>query len=198
MAETTLRARSRARRRAAIERAALTLFAERGYEATTIADIAAAAEVAPRTVSLYFPTKLDLALAYSNAAARRMMALLADSGDDEPLVEALVRFVRHELLEESGMLARHRAMTETNLQLRGVRSAIGAESYLQAKIKLARELGRDLDDVAVGIVGAAAEGVVRSLLELDPAGNDVGVAVEIAVAVLEASMTVVRSGEFVG
>ena len=58
-----LRERSKARRREAIIRAALELFADRGYDATTIADIAAAAEVAPRTVTMYFPSKQDIAMA---------------------------------------------------------------------------------------------------------------------------------------
>ncbi len=49
MAQTGLRERSKARRRTAIIRAAYELFAERGYDATTVADIAEAAEVAPRT-----------------------------------------------------------------------------------------------------------------------------------------------------
>src|ERR1700735_659292 len=62
MAEIGLRERSKARRRAAIIRAAYELFAERGYDATTVADIAEAAEVAPRTVAMYFPAKQDIAL----------------------------------------------------------------------------------------------------------------------------------------
>jgi AcrR family transcriptional regulator len=63
MAES-LRERSRTRRRAEIERAALWLFAERGYDATTVAQVAEAAEVSPRTVSLYFPSKHEHALSY--------------------------------------------------------------------------------------------------------------------------------------
>ncbi len=62
MPEVGLRERSKTRRRAAIIRAAYELFAEHGYDATTIADIAEAAEVSPRTVAMYFPAKQDIAL----------------------------------------------------------------------------------------------------------------------------------------
>ncbi|AUS78861.1 TetR family transcriptional regulator [Actinoalloteichus sp. AHMU CJ021] len=52
------RRRRRAQRtRAGIEAAALRLFREHGFEATTIAQIADAADIAPRTFFRYFPSK---------------------------------------------------------------------------------------------------------------------------------------------
>lgn len=55
-----LRERKRARTRALIADSAMTLFAQRGFDRVTVADVAATAELAVTTVFNYFPTKEDL------------------------------------------------------------------------------------------------------------------------------------------
>ena len=55
-----LRSRRKERTRRAFREAALTLFAEQGYDATTVAQIAELAELAERTFFLHFPTKEDV------------------------------------------------------------------------------------------------------------------------------------------
>jgi len=57
-----LRERKKAKTRAALQAHAVRLFREQGYDATTVEQIAEAAEVSPSTVFRYYPTKEDLVI----------------------------------------------------------------------------------------------------------------------------------------
>ncbi|MGF6882569.1 AcrR family transcriptional regulator [Nocardia sp. GAS34] len=74
-AETGLRARKRKRTQDAIVDCALRLFEEKGYDAVTIEEIAAAADVAPRTFYRYFPAKEDVILGNPDGRAASATAL---------------------------------------------------------------------------------------------------------------------------
>lgn len=69
-----LRARKKRAAREAIARTARRLFAERGFDGVTVAEVAAAADVAETTVFNYFPTKEDLAFAGREEGVLRVVA----------------------------------------------------------------------------------------------------------------------------
>ena len=71
-----LRERKKAKTRALIQEHALRLFREQGYDATSVEEIAEAAEVSPSTVFRYFPTKPDLVI-YDDLDERMIEAFRA-------------------------------------------------------------------------------------------------------------------------
>lgn len=85
-----LRDRKKRRTRLAIERAVLSLTLERGYEATTVEDICAAAEVSRKTLFNYFPSK-EAALTGATGefpSAEEIVALLERSCEEAGLAGA--------------------------------------------------------------------------------------------------------------
>ncbi len=81
--------RRKSRTRQAIQKAALELFAERGYRESTINDIAERAEVAPRTVTVHFPAKEELLLDAEPFTLDSMSERLSARRPNESALEAL-------------------------------------------------------------------------------------------------------------
>jgi TetR/AcrR family transcriptional regulator, regulator of mycofactocin system len=79
--------------RRAVTHTALELFAERGYEETTVDDIADALGVSRRTLFRYFPSKNDMVWGDFDLVLARLRRCLDETGPDEPLHEALGRAV---------------------------------------------------------------------------------------------------------
>jgi len=96
--EGSLRDRQRAQIRAEIRRAAFRLFVERGYDAVTTEEIAAAAGVSPRTFFRHVPTKEDLLLAPVRHGGAAIVNLLeqrpAGESPDVALINAIVARIR--------------------------------------------------------------------------------------------------------
>jgi AcrR family transcriptional regulator len=84
-----LRERTRQAVRREITEAAGALFIERGYETTTIDDIAAAVGMSKRSVFRYFPTKEDLILGKFDYIAAEMLEGLQSRPAGEPVWDTL-------------------------------------------------------------------------------------------------------------
>ena len=84
-----LRERKKQRTREQIVEAAMRLFAERGYHATTIADIATAADVAPRTFFSYFPSKEAVVFHNVDRDLDALASALRDRPAGETVYDAL-------------------------------------------------------------------------------------------------------------
>ncbi len=77
--------------RRAVSRTALEMFAERGFEETTVDDIAEALGVSRRTLFRYFASKNDMVWGDFDRVLERLRRCLDATGPDEPLHEALRR-----------------------------------------------------------------------------------------------------------
>src|SRR6267378_1608724 len=88
-----LRERKKQKTRDTIIKVALELFAERGYEETTIAEIADAAEISPRTIFAYFPSKEDILFYDMPEMLERLAQVLRDRPEGGTALDALRDFI---------------------------------------------------------------------------------------------------------
>src|ERR1700728_3578871 len=164
-----LRERSKARRRAAIIRAAFTLCAERGYQATTIADIAAAAEVAPRTVAMYFPSKQDIAMARFSATVDSLTSAMRALAPGQSITEAVGRWLRtYEAAADRELTELALRMFAANLELNALRSAWMAATIAEGAALVARETGAAPGDPGPQMASVATAAILLELLDFPP------------------------------
>jgi AcrR family transcriptional regulator len=103
-----LRERKKRETRARLVAVAFELFQAQGYEATTLAQIAERGQVAARTVSNYFPQKVDLLVAYRESLLEVAEASLRRSRETDPLRRlraALLSLARELQRQPNGRLA---------------------------------------------------------------------------------------------
>src|ERR671930_2380372 len=100
-AELGLRERKKQQTRQLIADTARRLFAERGFEAVTVAEVARAADVSEATVFNYFPTKEDLFYSGMEAFEEELLSTIRRREPGESVLGAFGRFV----MEPRGLLA---------------------------------------------------------------------------------------------
>lgn len=85
----SLRESKKQQTRDALASAAVDLIIERGFDATTVEDIAASVQVSPRTFFRYYPTKEDVVVDLLREGVIDLVHRLAARPPDEPLPTAL-------------------------------------------------------------------------------------------------------------
>src|SRR5919197_1285056 len=95
-----LREQKKEQTRQLIADTAWRLFADRGFDQVTVAEVAREAMVAPATVFNYFPSKEDLFFFRLEAYGRRLVDAVAGRREGEPALAAF----RRDLLQPAGLL----------------------------------------------------------------------------------------------
>ena|SRR5215210_2319413 len=160
-----LRERKRRRTREAIARAALELFDRQGFHETTIPQIAAAADVSPRTVSGYFPHKEELAFPDSEEAFESLVRRLRERPAGEATAHALRAWIEAWLGAQAGRdeeLRMRRRVVERDERLR----AYEHRFMLRAQDAIAEAIGRDLGVSAAELEPRMAAAATLTVFEV--------------------------------
>jgi AcrR family transcriptional regulator len=191
-----LRERKKARTRASIREHALRLFREQGYQATTVEQIAAAAEVSQSTFFRYFPTKEDVVL-------RDDFELrIFEAFERQPPQLGPIAAIRAAVSEALATLtpaewAEFRETSELSFATPEIRARTFDElaRTIQAMTDvLARRVGRAPDDLAVQAIAGAVFGIIITVtlpwsnLTQDQAEANSFRRVDEALALLEAGL----------
>lgn len=152
-----MREQEKRRRTRAIADAARGLFDERGYAATTVEDIAAAAGIAPRTFFLHFRSKEDIVFAGDErryALLQRHLAERPGGGDAlTEMIAVLEEWLAAEGLDED--VLRERLIRESTVLAARDRVQLARYQRLVAAA-IRADLGADDDDLRPEIAAAAA------------------------------------------
>jgi AcrR family transcriptional regulator len=168
-AQLSLRERKKRKTRELIAETAKRLFAERGFDAVTVAEVASAADVSQGTVFNYFPAKEDLFFSSMEAFEAR----LVDGVRERPPGESVLSAFRRLVLDGLDQLA---SDDRANLIATAAR-IISAAPSLQARERevvalytdslaalIAEEMGAESGDVESWAVANALMGVQRVLV----------------------------------
>jgi AcrR family transcriptional regulator len=173
--EMGLRERKKQQTRQLIADTAWRLFADRGFERVTVAEIAREAQVAVATVFNYFPTKEDLFFYRLEAFGAQLVEAVSERPAGEPALAAF----RRALMGSGGLLALTQAGDHQALErLRTVNRVTAASPALLAREQLAMarnadalaallaaETGASAGDLGPFVAANALIGVQRALVD---------------------------------
>jgi AcrR family transcriptional regulator len=162
-----LRERKKQKTRETIISVALELFAARGYEQTTIAEIAEAAEVSPRTIFAYFPSKEDILFCDVPEFQERLAQALRQRPDGVTTLDTLREVIAGSFSLDPSKLLRARVVASDERLLGRERAHMGGLEELIVE-SIARDLNAGPDDIRPRIVAASLIAAFRELRNRDP------------------------------
>ncbi|MGV0873646.1 TetR family transcriptional regulator [Mycolicibacterium sp. XJ879] len=158
--ELGLRERKKQRTRAMLLDAAVELFQRQGFERTTVDQIAALADVSPRTFSRYFATKDAIAFALIDEAievvAVELAAQPADISHLEAVRRAYVGMYRSVKSTGPGALSAHRLVLSVRIIMTSPTLRQAATEYRSNSltVELAKRMGVGTGDRALQLVSS--------------------------------------------
>ncbi|MBM7783544.1 TetR/AcrR family transcriptional regulator [Tenggerimyces flavus] len=166
----SLRERKRARTREALVSAAAELFERDGYESTTIADLAAAAEIGTRTFFSYFASKEELLFPESDGRIQAAIDAIATRQPDERPASVLLRAlttVGDESDDMTGGLAALRVrLIRTVPSVRGHALRMQLDAQREIARHLAAAYPDELDEVRAAALTGAFIGAISAALQV--------------------------------
>jgi AcrR family transcriptional regulator len=190
-----LRERKKQQTRDTIAQAALRLFAERGYDETTLADIAEAANVAPRTIFAYFESKEDILLCEEGSFLNELRRRLDERPAGTTTVDTLREFLSGIEPPDQGAKLRKQIVTANpSLQMK-MRARHGQLEPMLTE-SIAKDLGAEPDDLQAMLVAASITATLTSVrdsfLEAEAGGKPM--THEQAMGILDQVLEFLRGG----
>lgn len=189
-----LRERKKERTRRLLADVALDLFETRGFDRTTVDDIAAAADVSPRTFFRYFAAKDEAVFDRAADVEDQFRALLASRPSDEPLLVSLreigTALIGGELVEED-RVRRVLALVRTQPALRSRYDGLMAIIEADLTAWAADRLGVPPSDLRPRLIAAAVLAARRVAMDiwLESPDEDLAHQVARAIDLLAAGLT---------
>jgi AcrR family transcriptional regulator len=189
-----LRERKKQKTRELIATTALALFAERGYQATTVAEIAEATEVSERTVYAYFPTKEDILFSDQLAFGLSLATALAERTPGTEALDVLRDFFVDNLSRFDDQARVRWQIVRNDPVLRSHQRARQAELGKVIAAAIAVDLGDETDDLRPQLVTAAVIAAFTATYEHRFSVRSRSASREQAIAVIDEAITFLRGG----